>query len=88
MIGSDRKGDDMKPADGVMVHTLWQGTGHVHAARCDLRITNPMLTYVYQQHGRIKVSSKPLYHVEFWCNEGRETGVASLRYLIAAGISA
>ena len=77
----------MKPTDCVPVHTLWQGTVYVHAARCGLRITNPILTYVYQQHGHIKVSSKPLYHVEFWWNEGRETGVASLHDLIAAGIT-
>ena len=70
-----------------MVKTLWQGTVDVHAARCGLRITNPMLTYVYQQHGYTQVSRKPLYRVEFWCNEGRETGVASRHDLIAAGIT-
>ena len=76
---------DKKSTDCVLVHTRWQGTGDVHAARCGLRVTNPIPTYFYQQHGRTKVSREPLYRVEFWCNEGRETGVASRRELIAAG---
>ena len=75
----------MKTTDCVLVHTLWQGTGDVHAARCRLRVTDPKPIYFYQQHGYTKVSREALHRVEFWCNEGRLTGVASRRGLIAAG---
>ncbi len=75
----------MKPTDCVLVHTLWQGTVDVHVTRCRLRVTDPRPVYFYQQHGYTKVSREPLHRVEFWCNEGRETGVASRRELIAAG---
>ena len=76
----------MELTDTVLVHTLWQGNVDVHAARCRLQITNPTPTYIYKQHGRINLSREPMYHVDCWCNDGRETGVASRRELNAAGI--
>ena len=76
----------MKTTEIVPVHTLWQGTMDVHAARCGLRITNPIPTYFFQQHGETKVSRKPLLRVEFRCNEGCLTGVANCRDLRSAGI--
>jgi hypothetical protein len=78
--------DAIKISTTVLVHSRWQGTGEVHAARCGLRVTDRVPLHTYRQHGQTKTSCESLFRVEFWCNDGRETGVASQRELIAAGI--
>ncbi len=72
----------------VLVHTLWQGNVQVHRPRLSrLRVTDPEPIYTYRQHGRTRVSREPMLRVEFWWNEGRETGVASVSDLVAVGIA-
>ncbi len=69
----------------ILVHTLWQGDVHVHVPRCRLRITDPAPVFLYQQHGRTIISREPMLRVEFHCNEGRLTGVASQGVLARGG---
>ena len=72
--------------DYVLVHTLWQGDVYVHMLRLSrLRVTHRTPVFIYQQHGQTHVSREPMLRVEFWWNEGRETGVAKARDLAAAG---
>ena len=69
----------------ITVHTLWQGDVNVHAARCRLRATDPAPVFLYQQHGRTIISRQPMLRVEFYCNEGRLTGVASQGAVVGGG---
>ena len=72
----------------ALVRTPWQGNVSVHRPRLSrLRVTDPAPVYTYRQHGRTRVSREPMLRVEFWWNEGRETGVASVRDLAAVGIA-
>lgn len=66
----------------LIVHTLWQGDTDVGVPSSRLRITGPDPVYLYRQHGHTLVSREPMIPVEFWCNAGREEGIASQRDLI------
>ena len=73
-------------SDCITVHTLWQGSGDVHITRCRLRATDPAPVFLYQQHGRTIISRQPMLRVEFYCNEGGLTGVASQGALAGGGV--
>ena len=72
-------------SDCILVHTLWQGDIDVHVTRCRLRVIDPIPVYLYRQHGRTIISRQPMLRVEFHCNEGRLTGVASRGALTRGG---
>ena len=67
----------------IIVHILWQDD--VLVPLPSLKVTGRKPVYLYRQHGHIRVSHEPMIPVEFWWNEGRETGVAKARDLAAAG---
>lgn len=72
--------------DCVPVHTPWQDVVYVPKLS-RLRVTDPAPVFVYRMHGQTRVSREPMLRVEFYWNEGRETGVARATDLIAAGVA-
>ncbi len=73
-------------SDCILVHTPWQGDDHVHVTRCRLRVTDPAPVFLYRQHGHTIISREPMLRVEYHCNEGRLTGVASQGALARDGL--